>query len=331
MVIFSNWINCEPYLLLVSWKTRTVTPVSGPSRSYFIRDSVGCSKLYTIPDIGRTSRNWMLELIVINDNLIALLDPATNGLDIYKLDLVSPNPQLQKLCSLEFPQLLPNVWVNLSRVNWEWMPTSMSRRQSVSSRRGHVTFYSSTVGTLALLLVHYVLHHYHKSHYMMIINVAKLLSVIHTDLHTVPWEDWGPSCMHIYEESSLTTPISAGPFWTTQLSPLTVRDYDLLRIRYTQTTAEDAPSLCSHQLVASTEMYNEYLEASKVETHLPYRNIVANHLDFGRFKSVVADREWIVGITNPVSFFCVNTLGQFHWSLTMHNDRKGRVLLPFIM
>ena len=267
----------------------------------------------------------MLELIVINDSLIALLDPDTNGLDIYKLDVVSPEPQLQKLCSLEFPQLIPNAWVNLFEVDWERIPTSKCCRRSESSQRCHVTFYSSTVGTIGLHLGYFLLRWRKTSHYAMIINVAKLLSAIPTDVRSVPWEDWGPSSTHIFERSGTTTPISAGPFWITHLSPLTVRDYDLLRIRYAQTTAEGTPSSYSHQLVdTSTETHNEYLETSKVETHLRYRDVVANHLDFGRFKGVVADREWIVGITNTVSWFCLNTLRPSHWSLTRLCKMTGR-------
>jgi len=273
----------------------------------------------------------MPELIIINDSLIALFYPEKNGLDIYKLDLTPHNPQLQKLCSLDLPRLAPNAYVDV-KVDWEWIPTSKCRRRSGSSGRRHVTFYSSTVGTIGLHLVYSPFQWVNGPHYAMIIDVAKLLSAIPTDVRCVPWADWGPSSTHVFEIYSTTTLIPAGPFWITQLSPLVVRDYDVLRIRYTQSTTEDTPSSYSHQLVdTSSETYNEFLEAHKVETHLPYRDIVANHLDFGRFKSVLADREWIVGITNTVSRFYVNSLGPFDWSLIMHNDRKGGVLLPCIM
>lgn len=82
-----------------------------------------------------------------------------------------------------------------------------------------------------------------------------------------------------------------------------------------------------HNIVTGTA-YLQYI--SKVETHLPYRDIVANHLDFGRFESILADREWIVGMTNTVSQFYVNTLGPFDWSLIMHNRRMRGVLFPCI-
>jgi hypothetical protein len=135
----------------------------------------------------------------------------------------------------------------------------------------------------------------------MIIDVAKLLSVIPTDVRSIPWMDWGPSSAHLFEIHGTMMPIPAGPFWITHPSPLIVRDYSVLRLRYTQSTAGDAPSSYSHQLVNTpTETYKKYLEAYTIETHLPYRDIVANHLDFGCFKSVIADREWIVGITNTV-------------------------------
>jgi hypothetical protein len=151
------------------------------------------------------------------------------------------------------------------------------------------------------LLAYYLSKWGNRSNYAMIIDVAKLLSAIPTDVRSVPWVDWGPSSTHLFEIRRTTMPIPAGPYWITHLSPLVVRDYSVLRIRYTQLTAGDGPSSYSHQLVnTSTEAYNEYLEAYKIETHLPYRNIVANHLDFGRFKSFIADREWIVGITTTV-------------------------------
>jgi len=240
----------------------------------------------------------MLDLIVINDSLIAFFNPETNGLDIYKLDLVPPDPQLQNLCSLELTRLIPNACVRAT-VDWEWIPTLECCRRSGSSGRRHLTFYSSTVGTIGLHLVYYLSQWGNRSNYAMIIDVAKLLSAIPTDVRRVPWADWGPSSTHVFEIYSPTMPIPAGPFWITQLSPLVVRDYNILRIRYTQSTMEDTSSSYSHQLVdTSSETYNEYLEAHKVETHLPYRDTVANQLEFGRFESILADREWIVGITN---------------------------------
>ena len=300
ILVLSDWTDCEPFFHLVSWKTGIVTPVSGPSGSCFIRDLVGCSKLCRLLDIGPTWRDWTLELIVISDSLIALFNPQTNSLDIYQLDLVSPGPQLQKLCSLDLPRLVPNSWVHAS-VDWEWIPTSKCRGRSGSSRRRHASFCSSTVGTIGLLLVYYLSKWENRSNYAMIIDVAKLLSTIPTDMRSVPWVDWGPSSAHVFEIHGKMMPIPAGPFWITHPSPLVVRDYSVLRLWYTQSTAGDTPSPCSHQLVnTSTKTYNEHLEAYTIETHLPYRDIVANHLDFGRFKRVVADREWIVGIMNTV-------------------------------
>jgi len=57
---------------------------------------------------------------------------------------------------------------------------------------------------------------------------------------------------------------------------------------------------------------------------------VANQLEFSHFKSILADREWIVGMTNKVSRFYVNTLGPFDWSLITHNRRMRGVLFPCI-
>ena len=273
----------------------------------------------------------MPELLVINDSLIALFNPVKNSLDIYKLDLAPHDPQLQKLCSLDLPRLTPRAFVDV-KVDWEWIPTSKCRRRSGSSGRRHVTFYSSTVATIRLHLMYHPPYWRNKSNFAAVmIDVAKLLSAIPTDVRCVPWADWGPSSTHVFEIYSSTMPIPAGPFWITQLSPLVVRDYNVLRIRYTQSITEDTPSSYSHQLVdTSSETYNECLEAHKVETHLPYRDIVANHLDFGRFEGILADREWIVGMTNTVSWFYANTLGPFDWSLIMHNRRMRGVLFPCI-
>ena len=300
ILVLSDWTSCEPFHL-VSWKTGTVTPVSGPSGSGFIRDSVGCSKICVLQiDAGLAWRHWKLELIVINDSLIALFDPQTNSLEIYKLDIVYPDPQLKKLCSLDLPPLTRNARIHPS-VGWEWIPTSKGRGWSGSSRRRHASFYSSTVGTIGLHLQYYLSECWDRFDCAMIIDVTKLLSAIPTEVRSVPWVDWGPSSTHIFGTHGTMMPIPAGPFWITHRSPLVIRDYSALRIRYTQSTAGDVPSSYSHQLINKpTETYNEYLEKYKTSPHLPYRDIVANHLNFAHFKSVIADREWIVGITSTV-------------------------------
>jgi hypothetical protein len=47
---------------------------------------------------------------------------------------------------------------------------------------------------------------------------------------------------------------------------------------------------------SSTEVFGDHWEAGSVETHLPYRDVVANDLNFSQFSWIMADREWIVGM-----------------------------------
>ena len=48
-------------------------------------------------------------------------------------------------------------------------------------------------------------------------------------------------------------------------------------------------------------------DPNTVETHLPYRELVANDLDFSQFDRVKADREWFIGVVNKVSELHVHT------------------------
>jgi len=47
---------------------------------------------------------------------------------------------------------------------------------------------------------------------------------------------------------------------------------------------------------SSTEVVGAHWTAGRVETRLPYRDVVADDLDFGDFSWIMADREWLVGI-----------------------------------
>jgi hypothetical protein len=182
----------------------------------------------------------------------------------------------------------------------EWVPTSKHHAPSFSSRKHDIPFYSSTVGTIALLLDYrtYSKGVGHPFRCTIVISVAAILSVIRATegVRNVPWKDWGPSGARMYElETTLLKPV--GPFWIMDLSPLVIRDYDNLRTRCTQLTTEDTSS--SHPqppVSSSTEVFGEHWEAGSVETHLPYRDVVANDLDFRHFSWIMGDREWVVGI-----------------------------------
>ena len=140
---------------------------------------------------------------------------------------------------------------------------------------------------------------------MIIISVAAIHSVIRATngVCNVPWKDWGPSGTRIFElETTLLKPV--GPFWITDLSTLVVRDYDLLRTRCTQSTTVDTlPSHLQPPVSTLTKVFGEHWEAGSVETHLPYRDVVANDLDFRHFPWIMADREWVVGMMALVRTF----------------------------
>lgn len=248
------------------------------------------------------------KLTVIDNNLIAVIKDSASNIEICKLEVAaSSDPLLRTICFLDLPSLTSEASCVLSSAMKEWVPTSDHHARSSSSRIHQVSFYSSTVGTIALLLDYrtYSKGAGHPFKCTMIISVAAILSAIRSDVRNVPWKDWGPSGTRLYD-TTLQKP--AGPFWITDFSPLVVRDYDLLRARYTHLATEDTPSSHSKPPVfSSTEVSGDHWEAGTVETHLPYRDIVANDLDFRHFPWIMADREWIVGIMALVSLilFCV--------------------------
>ena len=147
---------------------------------------------------------------------------------------------------------------------------------------------------------------------MMMISVAALLSAIRFDVPSVPWVDWGPSCTHISYRTSQTP---AGPFWIAIPELSVIRDYGPLRVRYAQSKMDP------HQAVDyEREMSNGYLEASKVETYLPYNDMQnETSRDLSRFQSLLANREWIVGVASrpEVRDICDHILLPF-WSESDH-------------
>ncbi|KAH9984430.1 hypothetical protein BJV77DRAFT_1037705 [Russula vinacea] len=94
-------------------------------------------------------------------------------------------------------------------------------------------------------------------------------------VRTLFWPEWGPPRRAV--------PKPAGPFWIASFSPLVIRDYDRLRMRSTRSTTEE-----------STEVLGEHWVEGKLETHLPYRDLVASEL---YCLGIVADREWVIRIS----------------------------------
>jgi len=216
-----------------------------------------------------------------------------NGLEICKLEISPPGPRLQSVCFLELPPLTSYAYVVWMGAFNEWVPTSRHYARSRSFPGCHVPFYSSAVGTIG-----FGLHYSTLSMVGIVISVAGLLSVIQTRVRCMRWVDWGPSITHLFTRNLILT---AGPFWITQLSPLVVRDYGIMRAPYAQSTVEDTSSLHSRHQAFSTEVSGLQWKPNDIKTHLPYRELVANDLDFRRFSRVRADREWFIGIIDNVS------------------------------
>jgi hypothetical protein len=182
----------------------------------------------------------------------------------------------------------------------EWVPTKRHHSQSQSSRGRLVPFYSCQFGTIGLRFNYrtYLKATGEPFTCTMIISIPAILSAVRSNVRNVAWMDWGPSGTHILKTAH---PNPAGPLWITSSSPLVVRDYDLLRTRWVQSSMGNTSSSSSELLVlSSAEVIGEHWQGGKVETHLPYRNVAASHLDLQHFPRVMADREWIIGVESTV-------------------------------
>ena len=274
---------------------------------------------------------WAPRLVDIDGSLIMLANCTRNSLEICKLELSSSShPQepsrLRTVCSLELPALEPYAFVIISTADKEWVSTASRSSsssgcggggaQSLPARKRVVPFRSSKVGTIGL----------HVEHEMrtastrvlpdcwMTISVPAMRSVIAPTsedsisdgssshvTRSVPWADWGPAATRVIPNNhGARLPKPAGPFWIGS-SPLVIRDYDMLRARcarFLSDEEEDRPtSLFGCPVFKSTEVLGGHWKTGKLETRLPYRDLVAKDLDY---IGVVADREWIIGISVKV-------------------------------
>jgi hypothetical protein len=241
--------------------------------------------------------------VSINSSLVSLVEDYENRLEICKLEL-DPVPRLQTLCFLELPPLASGASNFFLEAITEWVPTSKSYARTRSSRGYHLPFYSSAIGTIALCFQHHFQFRLFDS-CALIISVAALVSVIPSHGHNVPWEDWGPSCTHLFRlaQTQLT---SVGPFWIPDFQSPVVRQYDLRRTRYTQSMPETKSLL---QSWPTSDSINFFQYA--IETHLPYRDIIRKNEDLYQSKYVVADREWVAGVPALVRGFFVHIVGGF--------------------
>jgi hypothetical protein len=279
-------------------------------------------------------------LVGIDGGLIMLANCTKNSLEICKLEFASQEPpRLHTVCFLELPALEPYAFVVVSRIDKEWVPTSSwygtrSQQQQQLPRKRVVPFRSSKVGTLGLLLEHEMRTASVRvlPSCWMTVSIAALLSAIYygcssssdssddddddddedtgnAAVRTLYWPDWGPAATRVlvgYHGGWLPKP--AGPFWITSFSPLVIRDYDVLRMRSTRAATalaaaeeeeedDKTSSLFGPPVFKSTEVLGEHWVEGKLVTRLPYRDIKAKDL---YYKGVVADREWIIGISVKV-------------------------------
>ncbi|KAH9984431.1 hypothetical protein BJV77DRAFT_184479 [Russula vinacea] len=218
----------EASFYLVSWKKGTVT------------------LLRNLSDRWTPLWGGAPKLAVIDSDLIAVIKDSASNIEICKLEAAaSQGPRLRTICFLELPPLTSEASCVLSTALKEWVPTSEHHARSSSSRKHHVPFYSSTVGTIALLLEYRTYCKGVGSPFKctMVISVAAILSAIRSNVRNVSWEDWGPSGTRMFQTNLLRP---AGPFWITDLSPLAVRDYNLLRTRCTHSTTTEGTPPSSH-------------------------------------------------------------------------------------
>ena len=292
-------------LRVVSWKTGDVTYVS---------DVVAFLSLHPqrtdeTPKLRQSMEDFQFASVMTHkplvidpdDNLIALADCPRNRLEICKLVFQSHRPHLQTLCILDFPPLKPNTHCIVDRVGKEWVSTLRNQTFSPSSRQRLVPFRSCKIGTLFLSLNYNIFESEHT--YGMIVSVAALLSAARSycgDVHTIPWERWGPSATHIFPIGTRRMRMApAGPFWIMQDTPhrLVIQDYDWLRNWH----GENASSLS--RPVVTAKAIGHHWVAGEVETHLPHRDVVIiedrDQSTYGT-KSLI-DREWLVGISRGVS------------------------------
>ncbi|KAI9453029.1 hypothetical protein BJY52DRAFT_1400384 [Lactarius psammicola] len=240
----------------------------------------------------------MRAVVIDPDNsLIALIQSATNCIQICELQLVSANPHLRTLCFLRLPG---NPFVSMSSM--EWIPTSkrQDRTGSQTSRGRPFPFRSYRAGTIGIILSYRIPDGgVRKPEYAMFVSVEALLSVTHSGVRHAPWTDWGPAGTRIVPLGNGIPPRPAGPFWITNYAPLVVRDYDSLRARYIKKKKESMSSISSMPSLGppSTKLFDELWEEGQVKTHLPFRKFVSGDLYLKRVVQVVADREWVVVIS----------------------------------
>jgi len=267
------------YVSLISWKTGATTVV----RELFFRQITEWRK---VPKV-----------VAIDNNLIAIVEDNTNCIDIYRLDLTSLDVRIKSVCFLELPPLKQNSFVSASRAEKEWVSTSKHRPRSESVRS--CPFRSSKVGNIRFFLDYHILSEgvYTDYPYTMILGVADLLSGIDTNRRIVPWADWGPPRTRIFP-SARPPPSRVGPFWISNYSPVTIRDYDRLRAQCHSPTTES--SFIGTPVFSPSKAEGNQWAGGAVDTCLPFREFIIPNFHLKSSRQVVADREWLVEISERI-------------------------------
>ena len=288
-------------------------------------NSHGSLKLRRFPERSTMIENGTSVAVSINSSLVSLIEDCENRLEICKLEL-DPVPRLQTLCFLELPPLASGASHSFFGAFTEWVPTSKSYVRTRSSRGYHVPFYTSTIGTMALCF-QYQLQFEIVCSCALMISVGELVSVLPTDMRKVPWEDWGPSSTHLFKMSTKKI-TSLGPFWITDRRSPVVHQYDLRSTRYTQLMAGNKSPLHPRPPIVDSGKIFQY----DIETRLSYHDVMMGNKDLYESTYIVADREWVVGVTFSVLVrgFFVPDLGYSDASLITYIYRTLDLLSPYI-
>ncbi|KAH9059097.1 hypothetical protein EDB87DRAFT_1624629 [Lactarius vividus] len=268
---------------LVSWKTGTVTFLGG------------------LPGTPK--------LTVIDSDFVLLIRESINTLEIHKLELTSSRPRMQTVCFLELPPLKPGALISSSTFSKEWIASSERRTGSRFSRR-RLPFRSSRIDTMTLRLsYHTPKPGIRSSGYTFIFSATALLSVAHSGVRKVSWENWGPLGARILPYPDIV-PAPAGPFWIICVSPLIVHDYDPMRAVHIPSIAESPSPQSGLPIFASTKVVGEHWKSGEVETRLPYREFASKDTSL-HSSDIVGEREWIVVISpkDGGTFFAVYHVG----------------------
>ncbi|KAI9444499.1 hypothetical protein H4582DRAFT_821619 [Lactarius indigo] len=249
-----------------------------------------------------------LRVVVIDpdNSLIALIQCATNTIEICRLRFVFQQPCLHSLCFLRLPIFEYTNPTSVFTSGVEWIPTSkpQERTESQTSRRRPFPFRPYRASTIGLVLG-FRTRDKGVCQCAMFISVGPLLSAVQSAVQSgvrhVPWVDWGPAGTRILPLGNGILPRPAGPFWITGYAPLVVRDYDSLRVRYIKKRTKKTSLIPSKPSLGpgppSTKLLGEHWIEGQVTTHLPFRKIVAGDISLKRVVQVVADREWIIVIS----------------------------------